>query len=141
MKRIDRKRLPDCFNVAIIATKLNVEITEGLLKAAETRLRDLGFEEEQITLVWVPSHLEVPVTVQRLAKSDQFEAMIVLGGVSKSELTLCQSVNEVCQEVALSEDIPVIWNVIEEEEADSNAHLGADAVDAAYDLVSVLHQI
>ena len=153
MRSLEVQKMPDCFNIGIIISRFNEEITQKLLDGAMTRLAELGFKQHQITVVWVPGAIEIPLTAQRLAKTSQFEAIICLGAVILGETKhfdyVCQQVSQGCQRVALKYDIPVIFGVLttdNEEQAEERAggkhgNMGSFAANSAYELLSVLRQI
>ena len=144
----------DEFNIAIVVSRFNQSITEELLNGALQRLKELNFPEQHITIVRVPGAVEIGLTAQQIAISDEnCLAIICLGAVIRGETDhydyVCQQVSYACQKVALQESIPVIFGVLttdNEEQAlariDGNrCHKGRDAVDAAMEMISVLEQI
>lgn len=145
--------MPGCFNIAIVVSRFNEEITQKLFDGASERLQELGFDSQQITVVWVPGAIEIPLAAQRLAQTKKFEAIVCLGAVILGETKhfdyVCQQVSYGCQKVALDHDIPVIFGVLTtntEEQAYERAggeqgHIGRSAVDTAFQLISTLRQI
>lgn len=144
----------DEFTIAIVVSRFNPHITEKLLNGALQRLQELNFPEQCITIVRVPGAVEIGITAQQIAISDEnCLAIICLGAVIRGETNhydyVCQQVSYACQKVALQESIPVIFAVLttdNEEQAlariDSNhCHKGRDAVDTAMEMISVLEQI
>ncbi|MES2997921.1 MAG: 6,7-dimethyl-8-ribityllumazine synthase [Pseudomonadota bacterium] len=136
------------FNLAIVVSRFNEDITEALLKAARRRLQELKFPEERITIVKVPGAIEIGLAAQQLAISEaNYLAIICLGAVIRGETDhydyVCQQVSYACQKVALEESIPVIFGVLTtdtEAQACDRISKGADAVDTALDMVSLLDQ-
>lgn len=153
MQILKVQKIPGCFNIGVVVSRFNEEVTQKLLDGANQRLEELGFDSEQITVVWVPGAIEIPLTAQRLARSGQFEAIICLGAVILGETKhfdyVCQQVSYGCQQVALTQDIPVIFGVLTtdtEEQAFARAggeqgHVGRSAVDTAFQMISTLRQI
>jgi len=153
MQILNVKNMSGHFHIAIVVSRFNQEVTQKLYDGAVQRLKELDFDVQQVTVVWVPGAIEIPLAAQRLAKTKKFEAIICLGAVIMGETKhfdyVCQQVSFGCQKVALSYDIPVIFGVLttdtEEQAYDrvggSHGHKGRDAVNAAFDLISVLRQI
>ena len=153
MRIIQAQELKQKFTVAIVISRFNEEITQGLYEGAVARLKELGFSEGQITCVWVPGAVEIPIVANRLAQTAAYEAIICLGAVIQGETKhfdyVCEHVNNGCLRVALDNDIPVIFGVLttdNEEQARERiggkvGHKGKEAVDAAVEMVSVLRQI
>lgn len=153
MKTYNVQNIPEGFNVAVVISRFNQEVTQKLYDGAIERLLELNFKPEQISVIWVPGAIEIPITAQRLAKTKEFEAIICLGAVILGETKhfdyVCQQVSYGCQEVALTHNLPVIFGVLtvdtEEQALDrvggAHGHKGRYSVDAAYELVSALRQI
>ena len=66
MNRIEAKQEKP-FPIAVVVSRFNEEITSGLLEGAVARLRELKFEDSQVTIVKVPGAVEIPLVAQRLA--------------------------------------------------------------------------
>jgi 6,7-dimethyl-8-ribityllumazine synthase len=153
MQVLNPQSMPSGFNIAIVISRFNEGITQKLYDGAVERLKELHFKPEQITFVWVPGAVEVPLAAQRLAKTKQFEAIICYGAVIMGETKhfeyVCQQVSQGCQQVALTHNIPVIFGILTvetEEQAHertggAHGHLGRIHIDNACEFVSVLRQI
>ncbi len=153
MTVVDEKNSSLQFNVAIVVSRFNEEVTSRLLQGATDELKRRDFRAEQITVVWVPGAIEIPLTAQRLAQLGKYDAIITLGAVIRGETShydyVCDQVSQGCQLVSLQNDIPVIFGVLtteNEEQAMARAggahgNKGADAAVAAVEMVSVLKKI
>ncbi|MCD6039463.1 MAG: 6,7-dimethyl-8-ribityllumazine synthase [Gammaproteobacteria bacterium] len=153
MQILDVQNPQVCFNVAIVISRFNRDITQKLYEGAIQRLEELDFNTQQVTLVWVPGAIEIPITAQRLAQTNKFEAIICLGAVIRGETKhfdyVCQQVSQGCQQVSLTQNIPLIFGILtvenEEQALDrvggKHGHLGCSAIDSAIELISVLRQI
>jgi 6,7-dimethyl-8-ribityllumazine synthase len=153
MRVLNVKDIPGCFNIAIVISRFNHEITQKLHEGAILRLKELGFSDDRITIAWVPGAVEIPLTAQRLARSGNYEAIVCFGAVIYGETKhfeyVCNQVSEGCQRVALTQDIPVIFGVLTTDNLEQaqdrvggkKGHMGREAINAAYELVSVLNQI
>lgn len=153
MRIIDNRSGVMHFRVAIVVSRFNEEITSKLLQGALSRLEERGFPDGQITVVWVPGAVEIPVTAQRLAKTNRYDAIIALGAVIRGETThyetVCEMVSSGCSSVALTQDLPVVFGVLTtENEAQAidriggkHGHKGVDAVDTAIEMVMTLDQV
>lgn len=144
---------PGRFNVAIITSQFHHNITEKLLAAAMARLTELGFDSDQVTSVRVPGAVEIPITAQRFARTGKYAAIICLGAVIFGETRhfdyVCQMVSAGCQQVSLSNNIPVIFGVLTTDNMEqaldrtggSKGNMGTFAADSAVELMSVLEKI
>lgn len=147
------KNLSNCFNIAVVVSRFNEEITQKLQDGAISRLNELGFTAEQIQIVNVPGAVEIPITAQRLAKTKQYEAIIALGAVIQGETKhfdyVCQQVSYGCQHIALTYDIPVVFGVLTTDTVEQAyarvggeyGHKGQEAADTAFELVKILREI
>jgi 6,7-dimethyl-8-ribityllumazine synthase len=71
--------------IGIVQARFNESIGEALREACVSELEQLGIEGEDTLLVTVPGALEVPLALQKLAESGQFDALIALGAVVRGE--------------------------------------------------------
>lgn len=71
--------------IGIVMSRFNIDIGEGLLGACTAELKNLGVLESNILLSTVPGALEIPIALQRMALSDQFDALIALGAVVRGD--------------------------------------------------------
>ena len=153
MKSIVAKNIEGGFNIAVVVSRFNEPVTEKLLECALERLSELEFSADKITVVHVPGAVELPIVAQRFAKAGNVDAVVCLGAVIRGETThydyVCNQASEGCQRVALDYDLPVVFGVLTTENkaqalarvGGKHGHKGSDAIDAAYEMVSVLKQI
>lgn len=139
-------------NIAIITSKFNPIVTQKLLEGAEQRLKELCPDHKKI-IISVPGAVEIPLVAQRLARAKKFDAIIALGAVIRGETNhydyVCQQVSQGCQTVALENDIPVIFGILTTETqaqafdrvGGTHGHKGKEAVDAAYEMISILKEL
>ena len=75
----------DGLRVGIVQARFNEDIGHGLLSSCLAELKRLGVEDEDVLNVTVPGALEVPLVLQKMAESQQFDALIALGAVIRGE--------------------------------------------------------
>ena len=68
MDRQGAQRAAGC-RFAIVVSRFNPEITDGLLAGAREALDEADVTADDVTVVRVPGAFELPVTAQRLAES------------------------------------------------------------------------
>ena len=85
IQRISSKAQGENRRVAIVLSRFNPEIGDGLLAGALRGLAEAGVAEGAITLVTVPGALETPLALQRLAQTGRFDALVALGAVVRGE--------------------------------------------------------
>lgn len=71
--------------VGIVQSRFNQEIGDALFSACVAELKALGVIGEDILHVTVPGALEIPLALQKLADTQQFDALIALGAVIRGE--------------------------------------------------------
>ncbi|MDU0810020.1 MAG: 6,7-dimethyl-8-ribityllumazine synthase [Burkholderia sp.] len=71
--------------IGIVQSRFNELVCNGLADACFEELKNLGVAEKDILFVSVPGALEIPIVLQKLAKSSKFDALIALGAVIRGE--------------------------------------------------------
>ena len=64
---------------AIVVSRFNEEITDGLLRGAREVFSEASVRDEDLTIVRVPGAFEIPIAAQRLAESGDYDAIVCLG--------------------------------------------------------------
>jgi len=72
-------------SIGIALSRFNTDIGEGLLSAAVAALVKAGVSENDMVIASVPGALELPLTLQKMAASGKFDALIALGAVIRGE--------------------------------------------------------
>lgn len=102
--------------IGIILARFNKDVGEGLLAAATTALIKHGVAKEDIVIVSVPGALELPLTLQKMARSGKFDALIALGAVIRGDTYHFEIVsNEMAAgitRVNLDEGVPIANGVL-----------------------------
>ena len=75
----------DGLRIGIVQSRFNEPVCNGLVDACVEELQRLGVVGEDVLLVTVPGALEIPLALQKLAESGQFDALIALGAVIRGE--------------------------------------------------------
>ena len=71
--------------IGIVQARFNESITNTLFASCRDELLALGVKTENIDHVTVPGALEVPVALQTLADTDQYDALVALGCIIRGE--------------------------------------------------------
>jgi 6,7-dimethyl-8-ribityllumazine synthase len=71
--------------VAIVLSRFNAEIGQGLLGGAMRALAEAGVAEHDVTLATVPGALEAPLALQRFAQTRRYDALVALGAVIRGD--------------------------------------------------------
>ena len=71
--------------IGIVQARFNEGITNALSTACRDELARLGVRETDITQVFVPGALEIPLALQALAERGGFDALVALGCIIRGE--------------------------------------------------------
>lgn len=137
----------------LVAARFNSFIVESLLDGAIDTLKRHGAGEDDITLVRVPGAFEMPLVLEKLAASGEYDAIIALGAVIRGGTPHFEYVAGECvkgmAQVTLKHGVPIAFGVltvdtIEQaiERAGTKAgNKGAEATLSAIEMVNLLRQI
>ncbi len=96
---------------AIVASLFNREYVDGLVAATQAALPG-----HELTIVRVPGAYEVPLQVQRLARTKRYAAVIALGivwqGKTAHAQEIVRAVTDGLMRIMLETDVPVIHQVL-----------------------------
>ncbi len=138
---------------AIVVARFNGFVVESLLAGAIDTLERNGVKSSAITVLKVPGAFELPVTVQQLAQTGKYSAIIALGAVIRGATPHFDIVaNESAKglsAIALDHGMPIINGIlttdsIEQaiERAGTKAgNKGAEAASCAIEMTNLLKQI
>jgi len=135
--------------VVIAMARFNPDIGNGLLSACCAELRKLGVAPADTLIVTVPGALELPLTLQRLALSGKYDALVALGAVIRGETYHFEIVsNEMARGVAdiqLKTGVPIANGVLTTEDDDqaiARMHeKGTDCARAAVEMARLLARL
>jgi 6,7-dimethyl-8-ribityllumazine synthase len=101
---------------AIVVGRFNALFSEQLLDGCIDGLTRHGVADEDIDVVHVPGAMEIPLTCQRLARTEAYDAIIALGAVIRGATPhfeqVTHAVSRGCAEVSLAESTPVVFGVL-----------------------------
>lgn len=133
--------------VGIVMARFNKEVGEGLLSGCCHELGRLGVDD--ITLATVPGALEIPLTLQTMAQSGKYDALVALGCVIRGETYHFEVVsNESARgitDVQLNTGIPIA-NAVLTVENDAQAKVrmiqkGTEAAQCAVEMANLLRAV
>ena len=136
-------------SIGIVRARFNDPITRALESACHDELLALGVQAHDIRSVTVPGALEVPVALDALARSGDFDALVALGCVIRGETYHFELVaNESgagVTRVALDHQIPVANAILTvENEQQARARIdekGRGAARVAVEMALLLEEL
>lgn len=139
--------------IAIVSSRFNEKICDGLLEGALQMLRKLGLTDDQTKTFFVPGAFEIPLVAKRAAKSGEFAGVVALGCVIRGETPHFEFVSLAatmgCLQAGLDTGCPVIFGVITvntEEQAVARSRAneynkGREAVVSLFDTLQTIERI
>jgi len=73
------------FRFAIVVSRFNEEITEGLLRGAQQVFADASVPPDAVAVFHVPGAFEIPIAAQRLGETGDYDAVVCLGCLIKGD--------------------------------------------------------
>jgi 6,7-dimethyl-8-ribityllumazine synthase len=154
MKIIEGNKYAPGKKFAIVISRFNDFIGRALLDGAVDELKRVGgVKDEDITVVYVPGAVELPLAAKRLAMKKEHDAIIALGviirgGTPHFDLVANES-NKGLASVSLDYDIPVAFGVLTTESIEQAieragtkmGNKGGEAALSALEMVNVLELI
>ena len=138
---------------AIVVSRFNPEITDGLLTGAREALTEADVSDDDVAVVRVPGAFELPLTAQRLAESGRFDAVVCLGCLIKGDTMHFEYIAEAATrgivDVNLATGVPVTFGVLTtltDEQAEvrsrpGSGNKGREAAQAAVEMATLLRAI
>lgn len=138
---------------AIVVSRFNEEITEGLLQGARERLAEASVPDDDVTIIRVPGAFEIPIMAQRLGESGEYDAIVCLGCLIKGDTMhfeyIAESASHGIMQAAAATGIPMAFGVLTtltEEQAVQRSRSGPDnkgreAAAAALEMANLFHKL
>lgn len=132
--------------IGIVQARFNEDVCHGLLSACLAELKHLGVEDQDVLHVTVPGALEIPLALQKMAETGQFDALIALGAVIRGETYHFELVSNESgagiTRVGLDFGLPIANAVLtteNDEQAEARmAEKGADAARVAVEMANLV---
>jgi 6,7-dimethyl-8-ribityllumazine synthase len=135
--------------IGLVQARFNEDVCHGLLAACLAELKRLGVQDDDVLHVSVPGALEIPLALQKMAESQQFDALIAIGAVIRGETYHFELVSNESgagiTRVALDFGIPVA-NAVLTTETDEQAEArmvekGSDAARVAVEMANLAYAL
>ncbi|NLB59480.1 MAG: 6,7-dimethyl-8-ribityllumazine synthase [Lentisphaerae bacterium] len=152
-REISGQLLAQDLRVGIVVSRFNDLFAQQLLRGALDCLQRHGAQGDGLTVAWVPGSFEIPLAIQQLAQTKQFDALLALGvviqGATPHAGSISGQVARSLAQIALRENIPVIDGVLAtdnleqaiERSGSKAGNRGWSAALAAIEMASLLKKI
>ena len=129
-----------------VMCRFHPAVCEGVLSSCPAELLRPGVAADAITIATVPGALEAPLTLQTMAKSGRFDALVALGAVIRGETYHFELVSNEqgagITRVTLDTGVPIANGILTTEDDDQAlARMqvkGADCAQAAVEMARLL---
>lgn len=102
--------------VAVVVSRFNEEVTARLLASCLKTFKDEGWKDSQLRVVHVPGGYELPWTVNEIARSGRYAAVVTLGCVLKGQTPqndhIASSLVSSLHRISVDARVPVILGVL-----------------------------
>ena len=149
---VDSARAAAGFRFAIVASRFNSNITDGLLKGALDALASSSIPRESVTIVRVPGAFEIPVAALKLAETGDYDAIICLGCLIKGDTMhfeyIAAAAAHGIMDASTITGVPLAFGVLTtlteeqamERAADGPDNKGREAASAALEMAALFKQ-
>ena len=140
-----------CF--AVVVSRFNEKITDGLLKGVHQALAEASVRDEDVTVIRVPGAFDIPVTALRAAETGRFDAVICIGCLIKGETMhfeyLAGAACQALAAAAAATGVPIAFGVLTtlteeqaiERAAEGTGNKGREAALAAVEMATLFRQL
>jgi 6,7-dimethyl-8-ribityllumazine synthase len=146
-------RIDDGHRFAIIASRWNPRIVDVLVDGARQTFASHGLDPERLDVIRVPGAWEIPLAIERAARSGRYQALVALGCVVRGDTRHYEHVADRCAEglmrVSLDHGLPIANGVLaveRHEDAEARAggthgNKGEEAALAALEMAQLIEQM
>jgi len=102
--------------IGIVSSNFRSDVSDNLEKNCLEAFQQNGVATSQIDIVRVPGAMEIPLLVQKLAKSKKYDAIITFGAIVKGKTYHFEQIADECargcMDASWKYSIPVIFEVL-----------------------------
>ncbi len=102
--------------IAIIVSKFNSEITNGLLEGAKNLFAERSIAPEQVDTFWAPGAFELPLLAKTALQTGRYSGVVCLGAVIKGETAHFEHISHASAQgllsTSLEHEAPVCFGVL-----------------------------
>ncbi|MFH1292023.1 MAG: 6,7-dimethyl-8-ribityllumazine synthase [bacterium] len=126
------------YKIGIVCAHFNQDITGQILDSALDKLNKFQVANENIDIYHVAGSVEIPIILQSMAKTGQYQCLIAIGAIIRGETDhynyVAKLVVEGINRVTLDHSLPIGFAVLttgNKELAQARVSIGAEAVQAS----------
>lgn len=135
--------------IGIAVARFNAGMTRPLLDGARRVLKRQGVRPSDVRVAWVPGAFELPLALQRMARSGKYSALIALGAVIRGETPhfdyVCRGATDGVMRVMLDTGIPIAFGILTTDNVEQatdriggrHGHKGEEAALVALEMAKV----
>ena len=116
MNKLEGKLLGQGMRIGIVASRFNEFIVAKLVSGCEDGLLRHGVDGDDIDIAWVPGAFELPFIAKKMAESDKYDAVIVLGTVIRGATShydlVCNEAAKGVAQAGFSTGVPVLFGIV-----------------------------
>ncbi len=139
--------------VAIVAARFNDFIVDRLISGAVDYLVRHGGDRDNLTLVRLPGAFELPIAAQKLAKSGEYDGVVVLGAVIRGATPhfdyVCNECAKGVAQASMESGVPMGFGLLTcdsldqaiERAGSKGGNKGVEAASALLETIRVLEQL
>ena len=141
------------FRFAVVVSRFNEEITEGLLRGALEFFAEHSIAADAVKIFRVPGAFEIPLAAKRLAETGDYDAIVCLGCLIKGDTMhfeyIADAASHGIAQAATSTGVPMAFGVLTtmtEDQAVERSGAGAgnkgrEAAGAALEMAALFRQL
>lgn len=153
IKTIEGQLNAQGLKIAIVAARFNDFIVDRLISGAVDYLVRHGGSEEDLTLIRLPGAFELPIAAQKLARSGEYDGVVVLGAVIRGATPhfdfVCNECAKGVAQASMETGVPVGFGLLTCDSLDQAieragakaGNKGVEAASAMLETVRVLEQL
>src|SRR3990170_2012783 len=147
---MNQRRTERSSRAFVAVSRFNDDVTRRLLNGALARLKQGGWDDGAVDVVWVPGAFELPLAIDQALATGRYALAVAVGAVIRGETAhfeyVARAATTGLEAVARGRGVPVGFGVLTcetEEQAleragGSEGNKGADAAAAAIEMRRVL---
>jgi 6,7-dimethyl-8-ribityllumazine synthase len=153
MKELRGSRSAPGCRFAIVVSRFNEEITEGLLAGARAALSAASVADDDVTIIRVPGAYDIPVAALRAGETGEFDAVVCIGCLIKGDTmhfeyiadAACHAIAEAAAATGVPMALGVLTTLTEEQAieraGDGPGNKGREAAEAAIEMATLFRQL